>query len=243
MPPVTLNKIGPIEKASHLVLLSGGLDSVVASFIALQRGPIVGAIVFDYGQRAAEKEIQAATNIARHLEIPLQVIPLPFLKEVTKTALVMHTKVVPQIKMSALDNRSETEKSAMDVWVPNRNGLFLNIAACIAEAKGIEEIVVGFNAEEAMTFPDNSANFVNCANSFFLLSTLSKPKVYAPTIGDNKTEIVKRGLELGIPFEEVWSCYHGMKRMCGTCESCQRSMRAYQRAGIWNRMQEYFEVP
>jgi len=229
--------------ATFIALLSGGLDSTVSAYSVAREASSRGqALIFDYGQRAAKREIQAAKKIARSLGVPLQVIPLPFLQEVTETALVMNDKVVPQLKMSKLDDRSETLKSAALVWVPNRNGLFLNIAASLAEGLGMGEIVVGFNAEEAATFPDNSANFVQRAEDFFALSTLRGLKVRAPTLGLNKTEIVKLGMQLDVPFGEIWSCYHSKKRMCGRCESCLRSIRAYQNAGIWDPMKGRFEV-
>ncbi|HKY63262.1 MAG TPA: 7-cyano-7-deazaguanine synthase QueC [bacterium] len=228
--------------SSFVALLSGGLDSTVAAFAAARRGPVGIAVVCDYGQRAAKAEIDAAKRISKRLKAECRVIKLPFLEQVTKTALVMNDKVIPQVKMSKLDDRTETEKSAQDVWVPNRNGLLLNIAACLAEGEGFSEVVVGFNAEEAATFPDNSANFVDRADRFFELSTLGRIQVFAPTIGLNKTEIVRLGIELDVPFGEVYSCYLGKKRHCGRCESCARSRRAYERAGLWPQLKERFEA-
>ncbi len=228
--------------SSFVALLSGGLDSTVAAFMAARRGSVAVALVFDYGQQAAGPEIHAAKRIAARLKAECRVIELPFLKQVTTTALVMNDRVIPQVKMGKLDDRSETLKSAQQVWVPNRNGLFLNIAAAVAEGEAYSEILVGFNAEEAATFPDNSANFVSRAEAFFELSTLSHPKVLAPTIGMNKSEIVAEGVKLDVPFAEIWSCYRGKKKMCGRCESCLRSMRAYQNNGLWERMQERFDA-
>ncbi|MFO1462695.1 MAG: 7-cyano-7-deazaguanine synthase QueC [bacterium] len=225
---------------SYVALLSGGLDSTVAAFAARRQGPVGIALVFDYGQRAAKAEADAAKKIAKRLKAECRLIKLPFLAQVTKTALVMNDQVIPQIKMAKLDDRSETEKSAQDVWVPNRNGLFLNIAACVAEGEGFSEIVVGFNAEEAATFPDNSANFVERSERCFELSTLGKIKICAPTLGLNKTEIVKLGMELDVPYGDVYSCYQGKKRHCGRCESCLRSMRAYQNAGLWPLLKNRF---
>lgn len=227
--------------STFISLMSGGLDSTVAAYAAKKEGGTGQALAFDYGQKSVKREVEAAKKISKRLGIPLRVIKLPFLEEVTQTALVMNDQVIPQIKMSKLDDRTETEKSAREVWVPNRNGLFLNIAACLAEGLGIGELVVGFNAEEATTFPDNSANFVSRAEAFFELSTLKGIRVMAPTIGLNKTEIVQRGMEWDVAFQDIWSCYHGGKKMCGRCESCLRSIRAYQRAGIWSAMEERFE--
>ncbi len=224
-----------------IVLLSGGLDSAVSAFVAARDlGPGGLALIFDYGQKAVKREVAAARHLAKFLGLNAEVIALPFLKQVTQTALVMNDKVIPQVKMAKLDDRSESEKSAQAVWVPNRNGLFLNIAACYAEGLGFGKIVVGFNAEEAMTFPDNSANFVSRAESFFQLSTLRGVEIVAPTLGLNKTEIVRLGKQLAVPFERVWSCYHGSKKMCGRCESCMRSRRAYHGADLGEAMAPYF---
>jgi 7-cyano-7-deazaguanine synthase len=228
--------------ATFIALLSGGLDSTVAAFAAARAGGSGRAVVFDYGQKAAKREMEAAKKISRRLGAELQVIELPFLEAVTRTALVMNDQVIPQVKMSKLDDRSETEKSAAQVWVPNRNGLFLNVAASLCEGLGIREIVVGFNAEEAATFPDNSANFLSRAESFFELSTLTGIRVKAPTLGLNKTEIVRLGMELDAPFQDIWSCYLGGKKMCGRCESCLRSIRAYRNAGLEGVMKDRFEV-
>jgi 7-cyano-7-deazaguanine synthase len=226
---------------NFISLLSGGLDSVVSTYAVAREGAAGEALFFDYGQRSAKREWSAAREVARRLGLGFSRIKLPFLAKVTKTALVMNNKVIPQIKPDKLDDRDEAQKAAQAVWVPNRNGLFLNVAAAIAEGEGFSRIIVGFNAEEAATFPDNSANFVIKAEEFFRLSTLKGLQVVAPTLGMNKTEIVRYGLKLDVPFDLIWSCYRGGRRPCGSCESCLRSIRAYRNAGIWKAMAHRYE--
>ncbi len=228
------------KSQTFISLVSGGLDSCVASFSATQQGQCALVLFFDYGQKAAKKEFQASKKIAKKLGAPFKSIALPFLAEVTQSALVMNDQVIPQIKMGKLDDRTESEKSAAQVWVPNRNGLFINIAASFAEALGIQSIVVGFNAEEAITFPDNSANFLSRAEAFFQLSTLKGIQVSSPTLGMNKKQIVAKGLELQVPFELIWSCYHGGRKMCGQCESCLRLIRAYHLNDLDKKLQKDF---
>lgn len=219
----------PISNRSILIL-SGGLDSTVSAYLARNETQPILALTFDYGQRATRRESEAAGKIAARLGVPHKIFPLPWLAEITKTALVNRNTDLPQMK--DLDDTNEGKRSASTVWVPNRNGLFLNIAASFAEALEADLIVTGFNKEEGATFPDNSPPFVESANLFFSYATLKRVKVTSFTLDWTKTEIAKKGKELGIPFEEIWFCYEGGEKSCGLCESCLRSRRAFERANI-----------
>jgi 7-cyano-7-deazaguanine synthase len=115
--------------------------------------------------------------------------------------------------------------------VPNRNGVFIAIAAAHAEAAGLRRVVVGFNREEGATFPDNTPEFVARTNAALALSTLSTVEVVNPVGALDKVEIVRRGREAGAPLGLVWSCYHGEPEPCGACESCRRLFRALDAAG------------
>ena len=92
-------------------------------------------------------------------------------------------------------------------------------------------VIAGFNAEEAVTFPDNSPAFISAANKALSYSTLSRVQVLSPTSDLNKTEIVRLGMEIDAPLDLVWSCYEGGEVMCGVCESCMRLRRALVSAG------------
>src|SRR5574344_1034348 len=124
-----------------IILLSGGLDSLVCLGTQKEDFNIDLAITFDYGQRSVEYEINAAKKLAEYYNVTHKVIKLPFLKEITNTALVNYDKDVPQEELY-------TEDSAKAVWVPNRNGLFLNIAAAYADSYNYTHIIFGANKEE-----------------------------------------------------------------------------------------------
>ncbi|OLN29974.1 7-cyano-7-deazaguanine synthase QueC [Desulfosporosinus metallidurans] len=210
-----------------IVLLSGGLDSTVALALYLEKNSLKLALTFDYGQRANEKEISSAQKIAEYYDIPHRVVPLPFLQEQTHSALVNRSEDLPNIGIEELDLQGVTTQSASQVWVPNRNGLFMNIAAVFAENMGEpSDIITGFNREEAATFPDNSLEFIDAMNRSFSYSTQEKVSVVSPTSNLTKAEIVREGLRLNVPFEHIWSCYESKDRICGQCESCQRLKRA-----------------
>jgi len=213
-----------------IALLSGGLDSTLALALYLEKDIINLTLTFDYGQRANEKEVSAARRISEHYNIPHKVIDLPFLQEQTHSALVNRTEDLPLLDFDDLDDLSQAQQSARQVWVPNRNGLFMNIAAVYAENLGQPSVLLtGFNLEEAATFPDNSVEFMEAMNRCFSYSTQEQVTVVSPTAMMTKMEIVREGLRLNVPFEHIWSCYESMERICGQCESCQRLKRALLR--------------
>ena len=218
--------------------MSGGLDSVVAVWAARDKCDVVAALTFDYGQRAAEREVEAAARVAEKIGCDHLVVALPWLGELGNSALTDHAAQVPKLVASALDDTQTAPQSAAAVWVPNRNGVFLNVAAAHAEALDCHRIICGFNAEEAATFPDNSTEFMEAADRFFELSTMAKPRVMSPTARLSKREIVLLGQRLGAPLQDVWSCYHGGEQHCWECESCQRLKRAVTQARVWQTWQE-----
>ncbi|MDI6785408.1 MAG: 7-cyano-7-deazaguanine synthase QueC [bacterium] len=211
-----------------IVLLSGGLDSTVSLAKSVRKIGIKLALTFDYGQKANQKEIHAASLIARHYKIPHQVIKLPWLANITKTSLVNKEKAIPKFSFK----ESNYKETAEAVWVPNRNGVFINISASFAEALGYKYIICGFNKEEGETFPDNSIDFLKSINKALNYSTLSKVKVLSFVIGLNKKGIAKEGLKYRIPFEFLWSCYDGQEEICGKCESCQRTTKVFRKLKI-----------
>lgn len=209
-----------------LVLLSGGLDSAVNLYKAAQENQVLLALTFDYGQRAAVKEIESASYMTHQLKIPHRVIFLPWMKDFGGSGLIDVSREVPQGASVMIDNHEQSLKTAAAVWVPNRNGIFLNIAAGFAEALGAECVIPGFNIEEASTFPDNSDGFLKALTESFSFSTASKVRTLCHTTHLNKSEIVKMGRELGVPFQNLWPCYFAGDQWCGRCESCLRFKRA-----------------
>lgn len=215
-----------------VVLLSSGLDSTVNLFEAKTRSEVVLALTFDYGQRAAPREIARAGELAKFAGVPHKVIELPWFADFTKSSLVNRDATVPTKSDVSIDDFNASTRTAKAVWVPNRNGIFLNIAAGFAEGLGAGWIIPGFNAEEAVTFPDNSEAFLQAATNSLGFSTSNKVQVTCFTTALDKTGIVKRGKDLGVPFKMIWPCYFGGENPCGECESCQRFKRALVAGGV-----------
>ncbi|WP_406658302.1 7-cyano-7-deazaguanine synthase QueC [Methanolobus sp. ZRKC2] len=220
---------------TSIALLSSGLDSVTSISVAREHTEIKLALVFDYGQRSASREIECAKKISEHLGFELRVVNLEWLAGITATSLVNTSNEVPAMSLEKISKGADpsiTIESAKNVWVPNRNGVMINIAASFAESMGLENVIVGFNKEEAVTFPDNSREFIDAIDDSLSYSTLNKVKVMSPLIGMNKKEIVSKAIETNAPLEFSWSCYHGEDVPCGICESCVRRKRAFAEMGV-----------
>jgi 7-cyano-7-deazaguanine synthase len=216
-------------------LLSGGLDSTVAlALVAARRlGGVELALTIDYGQRAAAREVDAARRIAERLALPHRVVALPFFRELGGGALLDAELELPRPDRATLDRGGRAvAKSADRVWVPNRNGVFIEVAAAFAESLGADAVVVGFNREEAATFPDNSQGYLEAMNGALAFSTRGRVRLASPTASLDKVEIVRAGSECDAPLDLIWPCYEGGADPCGTCESCQRLRRAAERAGV-----------
>lgn len=210
-----------------IILLSGGLDSLVSLAIAKDEYNIKLALTFDYGQKSAKQEISASKKICEHFNIDHKVIKLDWLQEITQTSLVSE-KEIPKTHLKDLNSDEFVNKSAISVWVPNRNGAFLNIAASFADSYNYDYIIFGANKEEGQTFPDNTQEFIDRLNSSFEYSTQKKPKAMAPLINLCKNDIVKVAVEHSIPLELTRSCYSTNEKHCGICESCVRLKRALE---------------
>lgn len=226
-----------------ITLLSGGIDSYLSTALAREPHEVILALTFDYGQRAAVQEIKAAKKIAQHWRIKHQVTELPWLKNLSENALTNPNALLPRFRdLEKLKNKKETERSAEAVWVPNRNGVFLNIAASFAEAQGATWIITGFNSEEAQTFPDNSEDYVRRLNRALELSTLLyPPRVFSFVQEMDKKEMAQKLIEMDLPLDFFWSCYEGKERMCGTCESCARTIAAFQANGLLEKVKHRFD--
>ncbi len=211
-------------------VLSGGLDCTVATSVFKDDFEI-HAITFDYGQKAFKRELRAAKEICSKMGWAHEVIDLPWLAKISNSSLNTDEDI-PELSESDLDNLEKSTESASSVWVPARNMVFTSIAVSYAESIEAEKIIVGWDAEEAATFPDNSKEFLETFNELISVGSPDNIKIEAPLIELNKEEIVKLGLNIGAPIELSYSCYKGSEKQCGVCESCMRRKRAFKSLGM-----------
>ncbi len=213
-----------------IILLSGGLDSLVSLDIASKTYEVELALTFDYGQKAFLEEKEASSKIAKLYNIKHEIIELPFLNKITKNALT--------------DENKTDFNDFRELWIPNRNGLFLNVAACYCDKFNYDYIVIGVNKKEAQHFSDNSLSFIQNAQSFFEYSTQKHPKVLAPCQTYDKIEIINYVIDNKLDLSLLKSCYNSQKntgkKHCGECMSCKLLIEAIQQSKNPKLIEEIF---
>jgi len=190
-----------------IILLSGGIDSTVLAYYLKKRKYKLTALTFDYGQKH-KREIQYAMLTSALLDIPLFVLDIKEVFENFSSFLTNGTK--------------ET------VIVPNRNMIFLSIAVGFAENKKINKVFYAAHKTDSPVFPDCRPEFVKTLSKACQLGTTQKVEIIAPFINLTKTDIIKIGRELKVPFENTYSCYVGNEKPCGKCLACKERLRAFK---------------
>jgi 7-cyano-7-deazaguanine synthase len=217
------------RRATAIVLLSGGLDSGVAlAAWRAEGGRVALALFADYGQRAVDRERAASKALAARFDVPWLGIDLPWLRDVAVQAdSALVTDSARELPGGGSRERPGDAASAAAVWVPARNVVLIAVAAAHAEALGAGALVVGFNREEAATFPDNSEAFRSAMERALEFGARGGLRLVAPTMELDKPGIARRAASLGLGRDDFWSCYRDGDVPCGTCESCLRSARAW----------------
>ncbi len=213
-----------------IAVLSGGLDSCVATCVYANDYEIHG-ITFNYGQKSFKQELKASKEICEKMGFTHEVIDLPWLSKISNSSLTSNEEI-PTLTNKDLDDLDKCTKTANSVWVPGRNIVFSAIATSYAESIGASIIIVGWDLEEAATFPDNSKEFLESFNKMLDVGSVENIEIKAPAIDLNKDEIVKLGDKINAPMELSYSCYKGDEKHCGVCESCVRRKRAFKLANV-----------
>ncbi len=206
-----------------LCLLSGGMDSAVTVYIAAQQYEI-STIFFRYGQPTEKRELECFDALSDRLAAKHRIIAeLPFYREIGGSALTDDNIEIPTYE----------EDGIPPTYVPFRNGIMLSIAAAHGEILGIEHLFIGAVWEDSSGYPDTRREFLEAMERAVDLGTAPtfRPRIHYPVIDMRKSEIVKKGKELGVPFEHTWSCYSTEDKPCGECPSCRLRLRAFSEMG------------
>ena len=223
-----MNDDAYIGEGPAIVLLSGGLDSMVSAAIAKERGHSLHALTIDYGQRH-RRELEAARAIAarlgaeRHIELGLD------LRAFGGSALTDNIDVP----------KSGVEDTIPVTYVPARNLVFLSLTVAAAESANARDIFIGVNALDYSGYPDCRPEFISAFENMANLATKagvegdSPYTIHTPLIQLSKAEIIRTGLDLGVDYRLTHSCYDPTATglSCGRCDSCRLRLKGFREAG------------
>ena len=213
-------------KPLAVVCLSGGMDSCVTAAIAA-RDHRLAALHARYGQRTEGKERTCFEALADHFGAEHRlVVDFPHLLAIGGSSLT--DRALPVREGEPDPDRVPTS------YVPFRNAHLLSAATAWAEVLGARAIYVGAVWEDSSGYPDCRPEFYAAFEEAIRRGTRPETeiRIATPVIRMSKAEIVRRGLELGAPFERTWSCYQAEDEACGRCESCRLRLRAFADAGV-----------
>lgn len=206
-----------------VVLMSGGMDSAVLASHLSETGLEVFGLGIDYGQRH-RKELEAAAVVARSIGIPFEMLNLSVLRHVLARGSQTSDTPVP--------DGHYAEESMKVTVVPNRNMILLSIAAGYAITKGCSQVAIAAHAGDHAIYPDCRPEFTTAMARALEICDWSPIKLIAPFVDKTKSQIVKIGYRLRVPFEHTWSCYKGGDLHCGKCGTCVERREAFSLAWI-----------
>jgi 7-cyano-7-deazaguanine synthase len=207
-----------------VLIYSGGLDSSVLLYHLRAAGHTVHALSIDYGQRH-RCELTHAAEICKTIDVPHQTADLSAIQPL----LAGSSLTSPEIEVA---EGHYTEESMKSTIVPNRNMILLAIAAGHALSIGAEEIAYAAHSGDHAIYPDCRNEFADAMAEAIRLCDWSTVELSRPFVDWTKADIVRRGAELGLPFEKTWSCYQGGDIHCGRCGTCIERREAFDLAGI-----------
>jgi 7-cyano-7-deazaguanine synthase len=222
-----------VQNAEAVVLLSGGMDSCVCAAMAIAEhgAKQVALLHAGYGQRTQKRERQAFESIADFYHAQQRLlVQLDHFRAIGGSALTDRAIAVPQ-HQHIYDGAGANEIPV--TYVPFRNAHFLSVAVSWAEVIGAHSIYIGAVAEDSSGYPDCRPEYYRMFQELIRVGTRPEThiEIATPVIALKKSEIIRKGIELGAPLHLTWSCYQSEDVACGACDSCLLRMRAFAEAG------------
>ena len=214
------------ENKKALCIMSGGMDSTLSAYMVKNEGYEIIAVHFNYAQRTQIKELGCFHKVCEDLNVQNRyVLDLDFFKQLGASALTDENLEIPTRGI---------EKGVPITYVPFRNGIFLSMAAAIAEKEGAEIISIGVVEEDSSGYPDCRQSYIKSMEQSINLGTkeTTKIKIHMPLVNLKKSQIVKKSLELNVPLHLTWSCYKNEDKACGVCDSCRLRLNGFDVAGV-----------
>ena len=215
-----------MDKSLAIVAVSGGLDSAVATAVAAENHELA-LMHINYGNLTEKRELEAFHNIADYYKIDKRfVADIDHLRKIGASSLT--DRNIP------VENFDVKSSGIPQTYVPFRNTNILSIAVSWGETTGAGSIFVGMMEEDSAGYPDCTEEFIEAFNRLIKIGTRPETeiKLVAPLIHMSKGDVVRKGIELGAPFDLSWSCYKNEEKACGVCESCVLRLNGFKDAGI-----------
>lgn len=217
-----------------MVLSSGGIDSTTCLGIAVEQygRQNVMALSVSYGQKH-DRELMASENVAEYYGVEHLSLDLEKIFVYSDSSLLKHSgRGIPEEEY--VEQLKKTDGKPVSTYVPFRNGLFLSSAASIALSKGCSVIYYGAHADDAAgnAYPDCSMEFHRAISEAIYIGSGKQLRVEAPFVDMTKAGVVKKGLELDVPYRLTWSCYEGKDKPCGVCGTCLDRAEAFRLNGV-----------
>lgn len=209
-----------------VLLLSGGIDSTTVLYDLTKQGKKVMCLIFDYGQ-TLQKEIDYAVSNAKRLGQHYRIIKIDLSFAGSHCSLISETPIDKDNDFEKIDANVPTS------YVEFRNGILLAYAVMFAEANNIHHIYGGFNGLDSGQYYDDTLQFVKAFQNAANLGTNPdySVKIHAPNATIKKSDIVKKGMLLGVDYSNTWSCYTNNQKHCCRCDSCKQRHRALKEGG------------
>ena len=215
-----------IKNKKAVCVMSGGMDSTLSAYMMKNDGYEIIGVHFNYEQRTQTKELECFHQICNDLDLKEKyVLDLDFFKHLGASALTDKSIAVPT---------GGIEEGVPATYVPFRNGIFLSMAAAIAEKEGAEVISIGVVEEDSSGYPDCRESYIKSMEKSINLGTKDETniKIKMPLVHLKKSQIVQKSLELNAPLHHTWSCYKNEDKACGVCDSCRLRLNGFKLAGV-----------
>jgi len=213
-----------MKQSKTVLIYSGGIDSTVLLYDLLNSGHDVQALSVNYGQRHS-KELDCAKSLCKQLNVEHHVADLTALNPLLSGSSLTS----PHVQVPEGHYEDESMKATV---VPNRNMILLSIATGWAMSTGASSVSYAAHSGDRAIYPDCREEFADAMNSVMEIAGWDKVSLNRPFSSLTKADIVKFGDELGVPFEQTWSCYKGGQVHCGVCGTCVERREAFQLAGV-----------
>lgn len=216
------------SKELAVVLVSGGMDSLVCAAIADSLHENMAFLHLNYGQRTEKKELESFHAIADYYKVPQnlrKIIDIGFLKSIGGSSLT-------DDKIDVKKYKGESPEIP-DSYVPFRNTHIISMAVSWSEVVGAKKIFIGAVYEDSSGYPDCRPSYYKAMNALIKEGTKDGDiEVVTPVIFMKKAEIIKKAIELKAPLASSWSCYQANEKACGVCDSCALRLRAFEQVGM-----------